>query len=267
MSKLTLTGALLVAAALSAAPAVAQFAPIISPAPDGLEEGEGAGFTKGNFTELDNLPDWGGIWFVKFGPPAPDAAPPSKPQPIGEYIGRHDAWVKEVSENDGQVLLDRSNCSPPGVPRLMQLAQYPFEFLFTPGRVTVNQEAWMQTRTIWTDGRDHPEDPDPTFNGHSIGHWEGDTLVVDTIGIGDFLDIERGYYHSDKFHMVERIKISDSDPDVLELKITVDDAEALAAPHSISVNYNRDRNGQLIEFQCSENDRNTVDADGVTRSH
>ena len=59
---------------------------------------------------------------------------------------------------------------------------YPMEFLFTPGKVTIMIEAYSQWRQIFTDGRKHPEDPDLTFNGHSIGHWEGDTLVVDTVG-------------------------------------------------------------------------------------
>ena len=60
--------------------------------------------------------------------------------------------------NDGVVKNTTSNCAPPGMPYFMQLGQYPYEFLFTPGRVTVHQEAWSQMRTIWTDGRGHPED-------------------------------------------------------------------------------------------------------------
>ena len=64
----------------------------------------------------------------------------------------------------------------------MGVGQYPIEFMFTPGRITTHHEAWMQWRIIYTDGRPHPapEDYDPTFGGHSIGKWEGETLVVDT---------------------------------------------------------------------------------------
>ena len=61
---------------------------------------------------------------------------------------------------------------------------YDVEFLFTPGRVTIIQEAYMQVRRVFTDGRGHPADLDPTFNGHSIRHWEGETLVIDTAGLG-----------------------------------------------------------------------------------
>ncbi len=58
----------------------------------------------------------------------------------------------------------------------------PIEFSYTPGMVTVIAEAYMQVRHIYTDGRAHPDDPDLTYNGNSIGHWEGDTLVVDSVG-------------------------------------------------------------------------------------
>ena len=150
------------------------------------------------------------------------------------------------------------------MPRIMQLAQYPYEFLFTPGRITINQEAWMQTRTIWTDGRAHPEDPDPTFMGHSIGRWEGDTLVVDTIGILDELEFASGALHSPRFHVTERIRISDENPDVLVNQMRMEDPLALAEPYEVTVTYRRDREGGLIEFQCSENDRNPVNGEGET---
>ena len=74
-----------------------------------------------------------------------------------------------------------ANCVPNGMPAIMT-QPYPLEILFTPGKVTILIEAYAQWRQIFTDGRQHPEDPDLTFNGHSTGHWEGDTLVVDTVG-------------------------------------------------------------------------------------
>jgi hypothetical protein len=148
----------------------------------------------------------------------------------------------------------------------MRLAQYPYEFLFTPGRVTINQEAWMQTRTIWTDGREHPpfEALDPTFHGHSIGHWEGDTLVVDTIGISDDLEFGEGGVHSDQFRLIERIHLSPDDPDLLINEMRMEDPLALAEPFEVVASYRRDRHGALIEFQCSENDRNLVNEKGET---
>ena len=146
----------------------------------------------------------------------------------------------------------------------MRLAQYPYEFIFSPGRVTINQEAWMQTRTIWTDGRGHDPDHDPSFMGDSIGRWEGDTLVVETVGILDTLEIDTGFAHSDKFRLVERIHLDPADPDVLVNEMWMEDPDALAEPFTVSVRYRRDRYGKLIEFQCAENDRNPIDEEGNT---
>jgi hypothetical protein len=264
-----MTGVLLRAGVLAllvaAVPASAQLgAPTQSPPPQGIAEGEGAGHPKGKYHELDALPDWGGIWFVTGGASG-GGGPPQVPKLKGEYLERYQAWRAEVAANSGVTRRTRSNCSPPGMPRIMRLGQYPYEFLFTPGRVTINQEAWMQTRTIWTDGRAHKEDPDPTFMGDSIGRWEGDTLVVDTIGISDELDLDTGMPHSAQFHLTERIYLSPDDPDVLINQMRMEDPQALEEPFEVTVRYRRDRNGTLIEFQCAENDRNPVDEEGQTQ--
>ena len=250
-------------ALLLAGPAAAQLgAATQSPPPEGVAPGEGAAVPQGEYTALDALPDWGGIWFVMFGASNNQSA--AEPVPKGEYAERRAAWLAEARANGGVVRRARSNCSPPGMPRIMRLAQYPYEFVFAPGRVTINQEAWMQTRTIWTDGRAHDPDHDPSFMGDSIGHWEGDTLVVETVGILPELEIDTGFGHSDKFRLVERIHLDPADPDVLVNEMWMEDPEALAEPFTLSVRYRRDRYGKLIEFQCAENDRNPIDQEGHT---
>jgi len=228
-------------------------------APSGL----GAGHPKGRHAALDALPDWGGIWFLNRRPPG--EAAPALPRLKGEYLSRYEQWRSEAAANDGVTRRSRSNCSPPGMPRIMQLAQYPYEFLFTPGRVTVNQEAWMQTRAIWTDGRGHPDDPDPTFMGHSVGRWDGGTLVVETVAILEELEFAGGALHSAGFRVTERIRLSDENPDVLINHLRMEDPLALAEPYEVTVTYRRERDGRLLEFQCSENDRNPVNADGETQ--
>lgn len=258
------TGAALATALLLAVPAAAQLgAATRSPPPEGVAEGAGAANPKGHYAELDALPDWGGIWFVMGGPPGAEA--PAEPKLKGEYLARREAWVADTRANDGAVRKARSNCSPPGLPRIMRLAQYPYEFIVSPGRVTIHQEAWMQTRTIWTDGRAHQDDPDPSFMGDSIGHWEGDTLVADTIGISSELEIDTGWPHSEKFRLTERIHLDPANPEVLVNEMRMEDPEALAEPFEVAVKYRRDRYGALLEFQCSENDRNPVDENGDTR--
>jgi hypothetical protein len=260
---LTAAAAALLAAGLLAGPASGQagMMPEPSPTPEGLSPGTGAPFPKGSYKDLDKLPDWGGIWFRTF---APGAAPPTPPKLKGKYKADYDAWRGAMLRNNGVVKKTVSNCAPPGLPGIMQIPQYPYEFLFTPGRITINQEAWMQTRHIWTDGRQHPEDPDPGYFGHSVGHWEGDTLVSDTIGIKDTLELGMGMRHSAKLRVTERIHLKPGDPNVLINEMTIDDPEALEEPFKTTITYNRDRNGQLLEFQCSENDRNPVDAEGNT---
>ena len=237
-----------------------------SPVPDGLKAGTGAPFPKGHYGELDALPDWGGIWFLTFPRPGAGPRPAPLPGPMlkGKYKAQYEAWRERIHANNGVDKSATSHCTAPGLPMIMSLPQYPYEFLFTPGRVTINQEAWMQTRHIWTDGRVHPDDPEPGFFGHSIGHWEGDVLVADTIGIKDSVPLGMGMAHSDKLHVTERIHLKAGDPDTLLDEITVDDPEALEQPYSTTAAYHRDRYGQLLEFECAENDRNPVDDQGNT---
>ena len=238
-----------------------------SPVPEGLKARTGAPFPKGHYKALDKLPDWGGVWLVQFGPPTPGAPPPvmmSTPPLKGAYKARYDAWREEAKKNNGEVKSTTSHCTPPGMPMIMGLPQYPYEFLFTPGRVTINQEAWMQTRHIWTDGRPHPSDPNPGFMGDSIGHWEGDTLVADTVAIKGDVQLAMGADHSDKLHVIERIHLKKGDPDTLVDEMTVEDPDALEHPYNAIATYHRDRYGQLLEFECAENDRNPVDENGNT---
>lgn len=252
------------AAVLLAAPAAAQLgAATQSEPPEGVTDGQGAAYPKGSYVELDSLPDWGGIWFALFQRGAEDTAPP-QPQLKGEYAQQRAEWVAMARTNNGVVPRDRSNCSPPGMPRIMRLGQYPYEFIFAPGRVTINQEAWMQTRTIWTDGRGHDPEFDPGFMGDSVGHWEGDTLVVETTGILDTLEIDTGWPHSDRFRLTERIHLDPADRDVLVNEMRMEDPLALAEPFEVVQRYRRDRYGKLLEFQCAENDRNPVGEDGHT---
>jgi hypothetical protein len=154
---------------------------------------------------------------------------------------------------------DAANCVPPGMPRIMSWP-YPVQVLVTPGEVTLVLEGDMQVRHIHTDGRGHPEDPDLTFNGDSIGHWEGDTLVVDTVGLAPQAAIAQGVTHSKKEHIVERFRLSD--PDLLEVKTRVEDPGVLAKPWEFSARYSRHPDWSIAEYICEQNNRNSVSADG-----
>lgn len=221
---------------------------------------------KGHYAALDALPDWGGSWFLTFVPGAPM---PSPPKLKGVYLTAYEKWRAEVKANDGEVASSTSNCTPPGMPGLMGLPQYPIEFFFTPGRVVVHHEAWMQWRNIYTDGRKHPDDLELTFQGDSIGHWEGNTLVIETVGTKEnqgLTLLTRGPVpaHSVKLKITERIHLDPKDANTLVDEIRLEDPEALAEPYQQKLTFKRDREQPLLEFVCAENDRNPVDAKGNT---
>jgi hypothetical protein len=217
---------------------------------------------KGHYAALDALPDWGGVWVLSR--PAPGGTGNERPVLKGKYLQDYQAWQHDVESKGGQVAREGSHCTPPGMPGIMGIGQYPIEFLFTPGRVTTHHEAWMQWRNIYTDGRGHPDDLDPTFEGDSIGHWEGGTLVVDTIGIKPAVALGMGMKHSDKLHIIERMHLAKGDPDSLVVEMTAEDPEALEKPWSHTLTFKRSRDWQLLEFECAENDRNPVDPSGNT---
>jgi hypothetical protein len=215
---------------------------------------------KGHYAALDRLPDWGGVWVLE---PLRGAPPTPPPEPKGPYRDRYLALKAQADANHGEFpRVNSSYCAPPGIPYQLGLAQYPIEFLFTPGRVTVLLEAWTQVRRIFTDGRGHPDDLEASFYGHSTAHWEGDALVVDTVGLKPGTLISPGMGHSDKERIAERIHLSPTDADLLMDEVVITDPDALEKPWSTTYRYRRHREWELLEFACAENDRNPVGQDG-----
>jgi hypothetical protein len=124
----------------------------------------------------------------------------------------------------GQENAPTLHCDPDGPPRVLNLPN-PFEIVQIPGRVFMFFELGHVWRTIWTDGRPLPKDPDPTWQGYSVGKWEGDTFVVETIGFNDKLWVDvYGSPRSDKMHLTERYRRLNHD--TLEMQITMDDPKA-----------------------------------------
>lgn len=144
------------------------------------------------------------------------------------------------------------NCLPLGMPSVI-LRPYPFEFVFAPGRITMLLELDGQIRRIYTDGRKHPDDPDPTYAGHSIGHWEKDTLVVDTVGFLPEVQVSPGIPANGSMHIVERMHLTQ--PDALTIDTTVEAPEVLSQPWSYSVTYQRHRDWEIEEYFCVQNPR------------
>ena len=119
-------------------------------------------------------------------------------------------------------------CEPDGPPKLLNLPN-PFEIIQIPGRVLMFFELGHIWRTVWTDGRPLPKDPDPSYLGYSVGKWEGDTFVVETIGLNDKLwDDSYGNPRSDATRLTERYRRLNHD--TLELQIIIDDPKAYTKP-------------------------------------
>jgi hypothetical protein len=115
-------------------------------------------------------------------------------------------------------------CLPPGVPRIY-IQPFALEMIQSPGRVLEYFEFDHHIRQIFTDGRQHPKDPELTWMGDSIGWYEGDTLVIDTVGLNEKTWIDRGGLpHSSQLHVTERIRRPNHD--ALEIAITIDDPKA-----------------------------------------
>jgi hypothetical protein len=233
--------------------------------------------TPADWAALAKLPDLTGVWEVGLGGgggrggaargAAKGAAPGraaagrgrggalSGPSLTPAYAAKAEAMRAAPRPEENET----ANCLPPGMPGIMG-QPYPMEFLMTPGLVTIVIEAYSQVRHIYTDGRPLPEDPDPSFYGTSVGHWEGDSLVAESAG---FEQVPRGlsFPYSDKMKVMERFKLTD--PDTMTIETTIADPEALTMPYSMgSRTLKRHRSWTIAEYVCEENNRNFADANG-----
>jgi hypothetical protein len=154
--------------------------------------------------------------------------------------------------SNGKVDMDPTvaSCFPSGMPRLMTEI-FPFEIIQIRGRVLLLFERDYAVSHIWTDGRKLPEDPDPSYMGYSIGRWEGDTLVVDTIGLKDTTWLDRtGHPHSDALHIVARMRRVTHDR--LQIDWTFDDPKAFTKPWTGQSIYRYHPDWTLEEFISCE---------------
>jgi hypothetical protein len=203
-----------------------------------------------DWAAVAKLPDFTGVW-ERSGGGGNAAATPSLTPASEAKLKAFQASPPEDAET--------ANCLPPGMPRIMT-QPYPMEFLLTPGKVTIVIEAYTQVRHIYTDGRPLPEDPDLEFHGTSVGRWEGDTLLVETIGFSPLTDIARGIPHSGKMKIVERFRLTG--PDTMVIETTITDPDVLTAPFVSSSTLARHRNWTIAEYICEENNRNFTDETG-----
>jgi hypothetical protein len=192
-----------------------------------------------------SAPDLSGVWQVtKYQPRMlPNGGAPLTPWGEAKFK------TANPETND-----PNQGCLPTGVPRLM-FVPLPLEIVQTPTRVVIIHEGVQSLREIYLN-RQHPQDLDPTFSGDSVGKWEGDTLVVDTIGFNDktWLDAA-GLPHSEKMHVTERIRRSDHD--TLVDDVTVEDSKAYTKPFTVQQVYKLKPGWEVQEYVCEENNKYT----------
>jgi hypothetical protein len=217
-------------------------------------------WTPENWSAVSKLPDWQGAWQIDI-----DAflfgAPPAGPKLTPEYAARQRAFLDSRARGEN-IESQAANCLPPAMPGVM-LQPYPIEFLFTPGKVTIVIEAYNQIRRIYTDGRSQPTSLDDVLRyGHSIGRWEGDTLVIESVGFepDTMLAAGRsagGVFHSEELKIVERIRLTG--PDDMRIETRIEDAKALAEPWTYAWTFQRYRDWDIREYICQQNNRDSVD--------
>jgi len=149
-------------------------------------------------------------------------------------------------------------CEPDSPPRLLILPNS-FEIVQIPGRMFMFFEEYHAWRTIWTDGRPLPQDPDPTWLGYSVGHWEGDTLVVDTVGFNDKVWVDGfGNPRSEQMHLIERYRRLNHD--TLEMQIIMDDPKAYTKPWVSPPKLHKlEPTWELAEWFCVTDEHNAYD--------
>jgi hypothetical protein len=149
------------------------------------------------------------------------------------------------------------------MPRMLSVASYPIEILQTPGQVTIITEAFSEVRRVYMDKPQLPIDEvPPGFYGRSVGKWEKDTLVIDTVGIKENVAGYQNMPHSDKMRITERIRLVA--PDVLHDQVTIDDPVVLEKPVTFTYAYRKLPDYEMVEFIC-ENNREYIDAQGKVR--
>ena len=227
----------------------------------------------GPVSRLNGKPDLSGIWQVQGEPRAPGGL-----FGLGESINSRyfrdvlaDFKPNELPLTPAGAELRRQhslptafnpplNCLPDGVPHGNLLPE-PFKILHTPGVVVMLYEVETTFRQVFMDGRKVPTDPSPTWQGYSVGRWDGDTLVIDTAGFNDrsWLDA-RGTGHSEEMRVEERF--SRRDYGHLDLTMTMTDPKTFTRPITFSVVLDLLPDTDVFEHYCIENERDAAHLPG-----
>jgi hypothetical protein len=210
----------------------------------------------------DGHPDLSGVWFPNSAGRQVQRSYPIDPEARRQYDPKVTPELKPVLKPGMQEKYRKprlyGECAIPATPGTIlqeNTLTWPIQLLQTPGRLVLMIEYPMDFRVIHTDGRPHPKDPDPTFNGNSVARWEGDTLVIDSIALDNRVPNFGGWFHSEEEHVIERI--SRPSKNYLVYQVTIEDPIVLenpwvSAPRRWSLSVVPD--DDLDEFFCTTNE-------------
>lgn len=199
----------------------------------------------------DGHPDLSGVW-----------TPNSRPlQDLSIGVANRDVpylpWSEQLTKtraNGARGKDDPAAYCVPGMPKLIYLP-YPYKIYQLPGVTVILYEGFTTFRQIFTDGRPLPRDPQPSWIGYSVGKWDGDTFVVDTMGINEKTWMDNaGRPHSEALRLTERYRRRNFG--TMDVTVTFDDPKTYARPWTVDLSPSRIVVGQdLIEYICTENNR------------
>jgi hypothetical protein len=212
-------------------------------------------------------PDFSGTWERYPDPysdgrfpddPPPPAGGPQLREPYATARKKLDQRKAEAERNGKPIADPATRCLPEGMPTIMA-AVHPIEIVQTPTQIVVLAEFLTQTRRIYLNEKMPAlEDVSPGYNGYSVARWQGDTLVVQTIGVREdvkFMD----FPHSAQMKVTERLRLTA--PNLLENQLTIEDPAVLARPYVFTFGYKRNPEYRILEYIC-DNNRYRVDAQG-----
>ena len=194
----------------------------------------------------DGRPDLSGIWRTSSNRYLTDLAAGS-PQVVFTPWARTLYNQRRAANGKGR---PSDRCLPRGVPGMMLARAEPWKVVQTPGAVTILFNESLHYRQIFTDGRAFPDDRAPTWLGYTIGRWDGDALVAETIGITEetWLD-DSGHPHSDSLRVIERFRRRSGQR--LDLDVTIDDPKAYTRPWTVAVRFELVPTADLGEQMCA----------------
>jgi hypothetical protein len=221
----------------------------------------------------DGKPDFSGLWVTESASPEllkrmiPDATNGAGEEPLSQYFVNifSDFKPEDVPFRPAAAQLYQqrsqsftklspiSHCLPEGMP-LIEMAPAPYKIVQTQGVTFMLYERDTTYRQVYTDGRKLPQDPQPTWLGYSVGKWDGDSLIVDSIGFNDrgWLDA-RAHTHSEALHLTERFHRLDFGH--MEVQLTIDDPETYTRPFTIKLKQQFLPDSDLLESFCAENEK------------